>query len=71
LEQCKPKRAATILCGIGNREVCLYGAGSVVTKRVDDYTLVIGNPAPLNTLSYPEILAGRDSLLKKPVRQFK
>ncbi len=36
---------ATIVCGVTVGEFAMVGAGSVVTKDVDPYTLVIGNPA--------------------------
>lgn len=36
---------ATIVCGITLGEWCMVGAGSVVTKDVPPYTLVVGNPA--------------------------
>ncbi|MCP4550780.1 MAG: N-acetyltransferase [Bacteroidetes bacterium] len=36
---------ATILCGIELGEYCLIGAGAVVTKKVNPYALVVGNPA--------------------------
>jgi len=36
---------STILCGITIGEGALIGAGSVVTKDVSPYTLVVGNPA--------------------------
>lgn len=36
---------ATILCGISLGKYSLIGAGSVVTKDVNDYALVVGNPA--------------------------
>lgn len=36
---------ATILCGITLGEYCFVGAGSVVTKNVNSYTTVFGNPA--------------------------
>jgi acetyltransferase-like isoleucine patch superfamily enzyme len=36
---------ATILAGITLGQYCMVGAGSVVTKDVDPYTLVVGNPA--------------------------
>jgi len=36
---------ATIICGITLGEYCFIGAGSVVTKNVKPYSLVIGNPA--------------------------
>jgi len=36
---------ATILCGIELGEYCFIGAGSVVTKDVPAYALMIGNPA--------------------------
>lgn len=35
---------ATILCGITLGSFCLIGAGSVVTKPVPDYALIVGNP---------------------------
>lgn len=36
---------ATILCGIEIGEYAMVGAGSVVTKDVKPYSLVVGNPA--------------------------
>lgn len=36
---------ATILCGHEIGEYAMIGAGSVVTKDVGDYELVVGNPA--------------------------
>ena len=36
---------ATIVCGITLSEYCMVGAGSVVTKDVGPYQLVVGNPA--------------------------
>ncbi len=36
---------ATILCGVTIGEYAVVGAGSVVTKNVPAYTIVIGNPA--------------------------
>ncbi|MCK9425669.1 MAG: acetyltransferase [Ignavibacteriaceae bacterium] len=36
---------ATIICGHTLGKHCLIGAGSVVTKDVPDYALVVGNPA--------------------------
>lgn len=36
---------ATIVCGITLGEFCFVGAGSVVTKDVEPYALVVGNPA--------------------------
>ena len=36
---------ATILCGVSLGAYCMIGAGSVVTKDVADYQLVVGNPA--------------------------
>jgi UDP-2-acetamido-3-amino-2,3-dideoxy-glucuronate N-acetyltransferase len=36
---------ATILCGVEIGRFAFVGAGSVVTKSVPDYGLVIGNPA--------------------------
>lgn len=36
---------ATIVCGNIIGAFCMVGAGSVVTKNVADYALVVGNPA--------------------------
>lgn len=36
---------ATIICGNNLGAYCLIGAGSVVTKSVPDYALMVGNPA--------------------------
>ena len=36
---------ATIVCGHELGEYCLIGAGSVVTKDVSAYALMVGNPA--------------------------
>ncbi len=36
---------ATIVCGVTIGEWAMVGAGSVVTKDVPPYTLVVGNPA--------------------------
>jgi acetyltransferase-like isoleucine patch superfamily enzyme len=36
---------SVILPGITIGQHCLTGAGSIVTKNVDDYQLVVGNPA--------------------------
>lgn len=36
---------ATIVCGITIGRFAFVGAGAVVTKNVEDYALVIGNPA--------------------------
>lgn len=36
---------ATIVCGNSLGEYCLIGAGSVVTKDVPAYALMVGNPA--------------------------
>ena len=36
---------ATIICGITIGKNALVGAGSVVSKNVPDYALVVGNPA--------------------------
>ena len=36
---------ATILCGITINQFAFIGAGTVVTKNVSAYALVVGNPA--------------------------
>lgn len=36
---------STIVCGVEIGEYAMIGAGSVVTKSVEPYTLVVGNPA--------------------------
>ena len=36
---------STIVCGVTIGEYAMIGAGSVVTKDVPPYTLVVGNPA--------------------------
>lgn len=38
---------ATIVCGHTLGKHCLIGAGSVVTKDVPDYALIVGNPGKL------------------------
>jgi UDP-2-acetamido-3-amino-2,3-dideoxy-glucuronate N-acetyltransferase len=38
---------ATIVCGVTLGKYCFIGAGSVVTKDVPDYGLIIGNPGRL------------------------
>ena len=35
---------ATIICGNTLGAHCLIGAGTVVTKNIPDYALVVGNP---------------------------
>jgi UDP-2-acetamido-3-amino-2,3-dideoxy-glucuronate N-acetyltransferase len=39
---------ATILCGITLGRYCFVGAGTVVTKSIPDYGLVLGNPGKLS-----------------------
>jgi UDP-2-acetamido-3-amino-2,3-dideoxy-glucuronate N-acetyltransferase len=36
---------ATIVCGVTIGRYAMVGAGAVVTRDVDDYSLVVGNPA--------------------------
>jgi len=36
---------STIVCGVRLGKYCMVGAGSVVTKDIGDYELVVGNPA--------------------------
>jgi len=38
---------ATIICGVTIGEYSLIGSGSVVTKDVPDFSLVLGNPAQI------------------------
>ena len=35
----------TILAGVTIGNGCVIGAGSVVTRDVEDYSVVVGNPA--------------------------
>jgi maltose O-acetyltransferase len=35
----------TILAGVTIGKGCVVGAGSVVTRNVDDYCVVVGSPA--------------------------
>lgn len=42
---CSVGANATIVCGHTLGEYCLIGAGSVVTKDVPPYALMVGNPA--------------------------
>ena len=44
---CSVGANATIVCGITLGEFCMVGAGSVVTKDVPPFGLVVGNPARL------------------------
>ncbi len=39
---------ATIICGITLARYCFVGAGTVVTKDIPDYGLVLGNPGKLS-----------------------
>ena len=36
---------STIICGVKIGKYALIGAGAVVTKNIEDYALVVGNPA--------------------------
>ena len=36
---------ATIICGTRLGKYCMIGAGAVVTKDVEAYAVVVGNPA--------------------------
>ena len=42
---------ATIICGVTIGEYSIIGAGSVVTKDVEPYTVVIGNPAKFHCMA--------------------
>ena len=44
---------ATILCGVTIGQWAMIGAGSVVTRDVPDYGLVMGNPARLQGFACP------------------
>jgi acetyltransferase-like isoleucine patch superfamily enzyme len=44
-EGCSIGANSTILCGIEIGKFSIVGAGSVVTKNVEPYTIVAGNPA--------------------------
>ena len=41
---------ATIICGVTIGKFAVVGAGAVVTKDVDPYTVVIGNPAKFHSM---------------------
>ncbi len=41
---------ATIICGVEIGEYSVIGAGAVVTKNVDPFTVVIGNPAKFHCM---------------------
>ena len=45
---------ATIICGVTIGEYSIVGAGSVVTKDVDPYSVVIGNPAKFYSMTSKE-----------------
>ena len=45
---------ATIVCGNSLGEYCLIGAGSVVTKDVPPYAIVVGAPARILRYRFPE-----------------
>jgi len=38
---------ATIVCGVTLGQYCLIGSGSVVTKNIPDFALVMGNPGKI------------------------
>ena len=44
---CSVGANATVVCGVVLGEYCMVGAGSVVTKDVPAFGLVVGNPARL------------------------
>ena len=45
----------TILAGVTIGKGCVVGAGSVVTRDVEDYSIVAGNPAKhLKKINSPE-----------------
>lgn len=46
-EGCSIGANATIICGNTIGKYALIGAGSVVTKDIPDYALVVGNPAKI------------------------
>ena len=52
---------ATIVCGVTLGRYCFVGAGSVVTKNVADYALVVGAPArQIGWMSKAGVRLGRD-----------
>lgn len=50
--------SAIIMADIGSR--CVVGAGTVVTKKVEDGTVVVGNPARLLKRIDPSVLRTKD-----------
>lgn len=48
---------ATIVCGVTIGEYAMIGSGSVVTKDIPDFALVIGNPAKI--VGYVDIKGNR------------
>lgn len=58
---------ATVVCGITLGEYCMIGAGSVVTKDVPDFALVIGVPAKFYSFVGKDgnkLKFGKDNLTK-------
>jgi len=65
---------ATIVCGITIGEYAMIGSGTVVTKNVPDFALVVGNPGriigfvgkPGQKLVFKEII-GQEAIMECPV----
>ena len=58
---------ATIVCGVTLGEFCMVGAGSVVIRNVDPYTLVAGNPADfVSYIDESGFKTDKNPLEKKP-----
>ena len=56
---------ATIVCGVNIGRWAMIGAGSVVTRRVPDYALVVGNPA--NQIGYVCACGKRKSSVEEAI----
>ena len=60
---------ATIICGLTIGRLATVGAGSVVTRDVEDHQLVVGNPArPVGWVCDCGRLASRDPIRPTDLR---